>query len=555
MARTSKYQPANTAFPAALNEWRAGLYIRLSREDGDKIESDSVSSQRAILEKFVSENPQLSLSDYYIDDGWSGTDFERPAFQRMLADLTSKKINCVIVKDLSRFGRNYVEAGKYLETVFPLLKVRFIAVNDCIDNVSNPQSANSIIVPFKNIINDEYCRDISMKVRSALDIRRRQGKFIGSFAAYGYKKSEADHNKLVVDGEAAQIVQQIFSLFLSGTSIIGIARLLNARGVPNPSEYKRRKGLNCARGSGLWVDSTVRRILTNELYIGNMVQKKNETVSHKIHVVKSVKRGDRIAVEHTHEPIISDGDFEKVRSLLSRDTRISPNSGRLSVFAGFIKCADCGRAMVKRTVKQPYKTYEYYVCSTYRKMSSKACTKHAIRVDVLEEVVLTVLNKYISIAVDFDRLSDKINRAQRTGNTSQRLAAELSAKQAEIEKARNILTDIYPDFKAGIISREQYFALKEKYETAVTRGEEAVLKIKEEIKKYSEGLNGNDEFVNSLKKYKGLKELTREIVVELIDDIYISEGGGVEIHFKFKDAFLSAREFAQSNGFSLQVEA
>jgi len=164
MARISKYQTINTAFASAVT-WNAGLYIRLSREDGDKLESESVGTQRAILERFIDEHPAISLYDYYIDDGWSGTDFDRPAFQRMMADITTKKINCVIVKDLSRFGRNYVEAGKYLETVFPLFKIRFISVNDMIDGEENPSSINNIIVPFKNIINDEYCRDISMKVR------------------------------------------------------------------------------------------------------------------------------------------------------------------------------------------------------------------------------------------------------------------------------------------------------------------------------------------------------------------------------------------------------
>ena len=218
-------------------------YIRLSREDGDKIESESISSQRAILEGFLRDRPEIIYYDSYIDDGWSGTDFDRPAFQRMLADITSKKINSVIVKDLSRFGRNYVEAGKYLETVFPLFNVRFIAVNDQIDSISNPASANSIIVPFKNIINDEYCRDISMKVRSALDIRRRQGKFIGSFAPYGYQKDERDHNKLMIDREAAQTVREIFEKFLNGYGILSIARLLNEKGVPNPSVYKAEKGL------------------------------------------------------------------------------------------------------------------------------------------------------------------------------------------------------------------------------------------------------------------------------------------------------------------------
>ncbi len=187
MARISKYEQ-NASFAPQPVVWNAGLYIRLSREDGDKLESESVSSQRAITEQFVSSHYGIKIYDYYIDDGWSGTDFERPEFKRMFDDITAKRINCVIVKDLSRFGRNYVEAGKYLEVVFPMLKVRFIAVNDIIDSIENPSSMNTMIVPIKNIMNDEYCRDISTKVRSSLDIRRRQGKFIGSFAAYGYKK-------------------------------------------------------------------------------------------------------------------------------------------------------------------------------------------------------------------------------------------------------------------------------------------------------------------------------------------------------------------------------
>ena len=400
MARTSKYQTFNTVFAPSF-EWNAGLYIRLSREDGDKLESESVGTQKALLERFITEHPTINLFDYYIDDGWSGTDFERPAFQRMMADITTKKINCVIVKDLSRFGRNYVEAGKYLETVFPLFKIRFISVNDMID-AENPASINNIIVPFKNIINDEYCRDISMKVRSALDIRRRQGKFIGSFAAYGYKKDENDNNKLIIDEPSAEIVRKIFAEFIDGNSIIGITRELNEQKIPNPSTYKKLHN-----GNGLWNDSTVRRILTNELYIGNLVQKKNEVISYKIHIAKPVERKNRIVVENTHEPIISKCDFYKVQSLLKRDTRISPNKGKLSVLSGFIKCADCGRAMQKRTVKQGTKIYEYYVCSTYKK--NHLCTKHAVRAEILEEAVLTFLNKYIKLAVDFDRLRDKIS--------------------------------------------------------------------------------------------------------------------------------------------------
>lgn len=546
MARISKYQQ-NTFSSVLQNEWQAGLYIRLSREDGDKIESESVASQRAILERFLEELSDIALYDYYIDDGWSGTDFERPAFQRMLSDISFKRINCVIVKDLSRFGRNYVEAGKYLETVFPLFKVRFIAINDNIDSIANPQSMNNVIVPFKNIMNDEYCRDISMKVRSALDVRRKQGKFIGSFAAYGYKKDENDHNKLVIDEEAADIVRFIFQQFMEGNSILGIAHALNEKMVPNPSAYKAQKGLIRNTKGGLWVDSTVRRILTNEVYIGNLVQKKSEMISYKIHVAKAVRKANRIIVESTHESIISKIDFEKVQSLLKRDTRVSSIHGKLSVFAGFVKCADCGRAMVKRTVKQPYKTYNYYVCSTFRKMHSKACTKHAIRVEILENAVLDFLNHYIAIAVDFNQLIEKIDNARNKSKVSQRLERELSVKESELIKLRKVLLELYPDFKNGLLTREQYFLQKERYESLVEKTTLAIKKTKLEIERFANGLCGENEFILNFKKYHGFHELTRDIMVELVKNIFIHEGKEVEIHLNCKEAFLTAKEYIEQH--------
>ena len=529
--------------PTAFHEWRAGLYIRLSREDGDKIESESVSSQRALLERFLQERPEIAAHDFYIDDGWSGTDFERPAFQKMLADITAKKINCVIVKDLSRFGRNYVEAGKYLETVFPLFKVRFIAINDQIDSAENPASMGSVIVPIKNIMNDEYCRDISMKVRSALDVRRRQGKFIGSFAAYGYQKDETDHNKLVVDEDAAYYVRRIFRRFLEGHSILSIARELNGEGVPNPSAYRAQKGL-CDRGKGaLWVDSTVRRILTNELYIGNLVQKKQEVVSYKIHVAKAVEAHSRIVVENTHEPIISREDFERVRSLLKRDPRTSPHKDKLNLLAGFLKCADCGRAMQKRTVKQPYKTYDYYCCSTYRKMHSGACSKHTIRQEAIEQAVISALNEYIRLAVDFEQLLKKVERKKGESEICKQLKAERSAKEREAEKSRKLLLELYPDYKSGLLSREQYLALKEKHENIQARAEREQRKIEAELQSLEKGADAHNEFVATFVRYRGFSKLTREILSELVENIYIHEGGEIEIRLKCREAFLSAQQY------------
>ena len=537
MARVSKYLEKSAPSVAESN-WRAGLYIRLSREDGDGAESESVTSQRAILQKFLDEHGDIQLFKHYIDDGWSGTDFFRPAFSDMIADLTAKKINCVIVKDLSRFGRNYVESGKYLEIIFPTLGVRFISVNDFIDSLENPSSMNSMIVPFKNVINDEYCRDVSQKVRSALDIRRRQGKFIGSFAAYGYKKDENDKSKLVIDGEAAQVVRLIFEKFLSGLSVSGVARELNALGIPNPSAYKASKGLNCNRGSSLWLDTTVRRILTNELYIGNLVQKKNEILSYKIHVARRVEAGRQIRIEHAHEPIISVEDFEKVGAILGRDTRVSPKSGKLSLFSGFLKCADCGRSMQKRSVVQPYRTYEYYACSSYRK--KLGCSKHTIREDELEEAVLTFINSYIKLAVDFGKLSERVRKAGYSDGRKKRTESELNSKCRELEKTKALILELYPDFKSGILSKDEYFALKQKYETAAERLSGEIQKLSEEIEESDSLYRRDNDFISSLIKYDGLKKLTRDVLIELVDEILVYERGAIEVKMKCADAFESA---------------
>lgn len=552
MARKSKYQGSDTALQGhAPCPFSAGLYIRLSREDGDKLESESVSSQRAILEQFVSEHPSVRIYDYYVDDGWSGTDFNRPGFQRMLDDIRAKKLNCVIVKDLSRFGRNYVEAGKYLEIVFPLFKIRFIAVNDNIDSLENPSSMNTVIVPFKNIMNDEYCRDISMKVRSSLDIRRKQGMFIGSFAAYGYQKDPNDYHKLIVDEEAAQIVRLIFKKFLEGYGVLGISRYLNERGILNPSAYKKSKGLNCrhpqsAKNHTLWADSTVRRILLNETYIGNLVQKKNEVVSYKVHTSKAVERSAWIVTEGTHQPIVSKKDFESVQALLQRDTRTAPNAKRLSLFAGFLKCADCHRAMQKRTVMQPYRTYDYYSCATYRKMQKGACTKHMVRADLLEEAVLVFLKKYVELAAEFDGALAKINADKSAARRSERLSADISARRSEVKTAERMLVELYPDYKSGLVNQAQYLALKEKYERQIEQSNQTISKLEQALAG-ADKIDGTNAFIASFKKYSGLKKLTREVLIELVENIDIHEGGTVEIHIKHRDEFLLAMEYIKQH--------
>ena len=558
MARTSKYSEINNKVQSAEKIWQAALYVRLSREDGDKIESESVISQKALLQDFIAKQEDIDLYKIYVDDGWSGTNFERPQFLNMMEDMKEHKINCVIVKDLSRFGRNYIEAGQYLEKVFPLMGTRFISVSDSLDSVKNPSSMNNVFVPFKNIMNDEYCRDISNKVRSSLNIRRQQGKFIGSFAAFGYKKDPTDHNKLIIDEEAADVVRSIYNWFISGMSIMGITKKLNEMGILNPTSYKSSKGYNYKHNGGkkndsMWPDSSVRRILKNEIYIGNMVQGKNKVISYKLQICKAVEEDSWIVVENTHEPIISKDTFEIAQSLFKRYTRTSSSKSEVSLFAGFVKCADCQRAMNKKTITQPYGIYQYYVCSSFKKMDKGACTKHTIRIDKLEKAVLKTIQTQIDLAVSMEELIEQINENEKTNKASERLLKALSAKEKDKENILKMKVDLYPDWKSGEISKEEYLALKVKLDEKLSDINNAIETIKNSIAETKNGIDNTNEFILSFLKYRNIKKLSREILVELIENIYIHEGGGITIQFKFSDAFEKVAEFIENNKDTLEI--
>lgn len=551
MARKSKYgQPSGKP---STRLWKPALYVRLSREDGDREESDSIANQRDMLAEFAAAQDDLAAPAFYTDDGYTGTDFDRPGFRRMMDDLRAGTVNCVIVKDLSRFGRNYVGVGEYLEQVFPLLDVRFISVNDRVDSFLDPRSVNNLVVPFKNIINDEYCRDISNKVRASLDLKRRQGKFIGSFASYGYRKDPADHSRLLVDGQAAAVVRDIFDWFVGGMSVLGIAKRLNEMGVPNPSVYKRRQGMNYRHPAsdkldGLWPDSSVRRILRNRLYTGTMVQGKNRIKSYKLHVSEAVPEADWIEVAATHEAIIPAELFERAQALFTRDTRTAPAQKEVYLFSGFLRCADCGRAMHRKTISQPYGDYHYYICSTFKKQHSGACTKHTIRSDRLEQAVLEALRHQIALAVEMDELVAEINRSSTRGHNAKRLLDERAQLEAEREHVEQMKLSLYPDWKAGDISREEYHQLKAQFEQRQAGLDGRIAAVQARIDEVQNGVDETNSFLTQFVQYRSLQKLTREAVVELIDMIYVHEGGGITIQFKFSDAYAAAKEYIRDHG-------
>jgi len=551
--RLSKYSTLSVA-SATNNAWQAAVYLRLSREDGDKLESDSIANQRRIIDRFIERNPDLNVCGVYIDDGYSGSSFNRPDMTRLLSDMRNRKINCIIVKDLSRFGRNYHETGQYIEVVFPLLKLRFISVNDNIDSHKNPASIRNSSVSFKNVMNDEYGRDISNKIRGTLNMKRKKGQFIGSFASYGYMKDPANHNKLIIDEEAADAVRMIFRLFLSGTSIYNICRALDNAGFVNPTEYKKSKGLNVpdrglAKTRGTWVDRTVRRILQNRLYTGDLIQKQMEVISYKVQVCRKVEKDKQIIVRNSHAAIIDLDTFNRAQERFKRDTwqakGAEPNTHE-NILTGYVKCADCGRAMQRRTVTQPYKTYHYYNCASYRKM--KQCTKHAIQVETLEASVLAVLQKYVAVAVEMEGLIAAINASPARNATLMRLKKSVELKEAERARQTRFLNDLYPDYKNALLTKEQYLQFKSDTEAKLAVIDTALATLKEQLVREEQGTNGENPFIASFKRYANLTTLTRDVVEELIEMLYVEEGGAVRIEFKFKDAFKEAFDFITASG-------
>lgn len=539
--------------------WQAALYVRLSREDGDKEESDSVINQKELLQQYVALEPDIVIHDVYMDDGWSGTNFERPDFIRMMTDIRNDEVDCVIVKDLSRFGRNYIDVGQYIEKIFPLMNIRFISVTDNLDSVKNPQTMNNIIVPFKNLINDEYCRDISNKVRSSLDMKRKQGKHIGSFACYGYKKDPDDHNHLVIDDEAAEIVRDIFRWYISGMSILSIAQKLNRMGIPNPSNYKKMQGLHYKNryekmSSGKWPDSSVRRILGNQMYIGNLVQGILKVKSYKVQVAQRQEKDDWIVVENTHEPIISKEDFEVVQELLERNTRKAPAMTKVYLFSGFIKCGDCGRSMSRKEHHHDYGDYTYYVCTTHTKIDKTACSKHTTRADKLEKIVLASIQTQVALAVDMDEAIKSINTNEKTNKESARLNKMLEQAKNEVEKAERMMLDLYPDWKSGVISKEEYIELKKRFDIQKKNSLNRVQDLQNKIGEVKKGQDGSNQFIENFIKYRNIDKLTREVIVALIDMIYIYEDNNIKIIFKYQNPFREAIEYIENNQNLLERE-
>ena len=509
-------------------DYHAALYIRLSKEDEREGPSQSVQNQESLLRAFVQQH-RLSVYDTYIDDGWSGTSFDRPAFQRMIADIEAKKVNMVITKDLSRLGRDYILTGHYMERYFPEHRVRYISLLDGID--TGVDSTANDITPFRAIMNDMYAKDISKKIKSVKRDKQRKGQFIGGKPVYGYKMHPTEKNKIVIDEEAAPVVRRIFALALSGMSCRKIAATLNEEGILTPATYCGWKVGNPGPYTGLWSSERISEMLKNETYIGNMVQGRMVKISYKSKKCLRQSPENWVVVEGTHEPIIDPETFQKVQMLVnSRKHTRSRNYDFL--LKGLIFCHECGYPLAVLNRKNAAgEDRLFFVCRTYQRFTKAGvCTCHSIKEETVNDAVLAKVREVCQAYLDPDRLRPIAEEAVQNASKAASCEAEMQALQSKITALTTNLDQMYMDRLNGLLSEEDFQRIYQKVKMDRTVLEDRLKSLQEQAK---QPVNAGEKAKALVKQFLDSALTSRELLVSLIERVELTEDKEVIIKFRF----------------------
>lgn len=529
--------------------WKIGLYIRLSKEDENESDSESIINQEKILRDFVKkyfEPGSFKIVDVFADDGLTGTDTSRPDFRRLANCIVRKEVNCMIIKSLARGFRNLADQQKFLEEFIPINGARFICTGTpFIDTYANPLSAGGLEIPIRGMFNEQFAAATSEEIRKTFNMKRERGEFIGAFAPYGYRKDPENKNHLLVDDEAAEIVKNIFHWFVNdGYSKRGIAQKLNQMGEPNPETYKRRMGLkyqnpNTPKNDGLWSACSVSRVLQNSVYTGVMVQGRSRVISYKVHKQVAVPESEWFVVPNTHKAIIDSKTFEKAQALHRHDTRTAPDKIEVYLLSGFVKCADCGKAMHRKTARG----IAYYSCRTYA--DKKTCSKHSIREDKLEKAVLAALQIQIALIDNFQEEIERIKNAPVANHENKRLSTALNQAEKQLKQCTDASDSLYIDWKSGEISKDEYLRLKAKLAERINQLKGNISRFQNELKASSD--DTDDPYLTAFLKYQNISYLNRGLLVELVDAIWVHENGGITIDFNFADKMKRLWVFSEQN--------
>lgn len=531
---------------------KTALYVRLSVEDNGK-ESDSLDSQIQYLQNYVAQHPEFSVYGIFADNGYSGTNYDRPDFQRMMEAAQKGEINCIIMKDLSRLGRNYIETGTLLQKICPMLSLRVIAINDGYDS-ENASSNAMMTMDIMNIANDMYAKDISRKLCSALQVKMERGEYIGNYAPYGYIKDPEDKNHLLIDEATAPIVERIFRFRSEGMGISSIARVLNDEDIPSPGRYRYENGIitnNNKKGSGLlWNRHVLTDILKNVVYIGNLAQARCRSALYKGIPFHWTEADEWVMSEDTHDAIISVELFEQVQLVNSKRSKAQKeNSGKYShlpkvenVFGKKLICADCGAVikMVRSLSTKKDKVYYTFKCPVYIEHGERGCSSKNIRYAELSDAVLTAIRTQIKLFARRKEVLLKLQDKDRKLSKSFQKQTQMRQLEQQIRKKNSLRTSLYMDMKDGIISDDEYHYTKQKYTDEINALNSQLQILQDEMQEATTSTNKYSHWMQMVEQYQDVKELSKELVDTFVAEIKLHENQEIEIIFNHKDEFEAA---------------
>jgi DNA invertase Pin-like site-specific DNA recombinase len=553
MARKSRKHIAVTGDAIAATAekvYNTAIYARLSVEDsGKNDDGDSIENQVYMVKQFVEERPYLSHCGTFIDNGETGVTFDRPRWNALMDGIKAGRINCIVVKDLSRFGRNYIETGNLLEKVFPFLGVRFISVNDNYDTERPENNSECLAIALKSLINDVYAKDISRKSTAALETKQRNGEFIGTYASYGYMKSAADNHKIVIDEETAPVVRHIFRWKIEGMGNNAIARRLNDMGIPSPNRYRYGLGLvkDARYANLLWINTTVKSILENAVYTGCLVQGRKKTRLAQGLGPENLAPDKWVVAPNTHEPIISRETFGEVQEILRKiKTAYHEKAGKYAdignpenIFKGLVSCGDCGVNLSRyKTVNRNGKVYYNYICPNYERNQTRACPhRKGVGEPLLIESVWNAVRAEIALFADMERLALKVQKGGTVRARAKTIKERITEAKRKIERAAVLSTTLYGDYADGILSESEYLFAKAKFREEKRLWEQRLDELAAEEIKHTGAFVSDNKWIAALSRFRDSKELTREMLLAVVERVIVSGSNDINVVFKHRDEF------------------
>ena len=551
MARVSrkKQNIPSTPVDTSVRIWKTALYVRLSVEDNGK-ESDSVENQTALLEEYVANHPHLKKTALFVDNGYTGTDFLRPEFTRMMEAVQDGLVDCVVVKDLSRLGRNYIETSQFIEKICPFYGLRFIAVNDTYDTAT-VTSEGQLSASLSNIVNDYYAKDISRKVTSALRAKMERGDYIGNYAPHGYRKDPENKNHLLIDPETAPVIQQIFEWRAEGISYMGICKLLNDAGIPSPGQYKLNQGIetnnNKKKRTVLWNKHKITEILKDIVYIGHLAQKKGSQCLYGGIPYHITSEEEWIVVKNTHEPLISEELFEKVQQINNAVLeRQKANTGKYdhlpkekNIYGKKFTCADCGAIMklTRSFSTKKDKVYFTFKCPTYAEHGSRGCSDIKMRKADLDEAVFSFIKSQMDVFIDMENTLRRLLAMKKAKLKQNNTQQEIKALRQKLANKQSLLSGLYVDLKEGMLSQDEYGHHREIITADIKALETNLAELENAKNETEEQITGEMKWKFMIQRFYDATEMTAEMADAFIESMKLHEDGSLEIKLSYMDEF------------------